>query len=96
MNVGYLLSWIVCGLIVGCVARLLVQGWHHFGLVATLILGLVGALVGGLLSWLIWGASGEPFSLSSNAWPGWIMAILWAVLALWVYGRLYHRRWWQR
>jgi uncharacterized membrane protein YeaQ/YmgE (transglycosylase-associated protein family) len=86
----------VCGLIVGLIARWLVAGWHHFGLLLTMVLGIVGAFVGGALHWLIWGAPGEPFSLSGNAWHGWILSIIGAVLVLWAYGVLYRRRWWQR
>jgi uncharacterized membrane protein YeaQ/YmgE (transglycosylase-associated protein family) len=61
----------------------------------TMVLGIVGAVVGGFLYSLVQGAPREPFSLSGNAWPGWIVAILGAVLVLWAYGTLYPRRWWQ-
>jgi uncharacterized membrane protein YeaQ/YmgE (transglycosylase-associated protein family) len=96
MSVGHVFSWLFCGLIVGLIARVLVPGWHHFGLVTTIVLGIVGSLVGGLLYWVIWSAPGEPFSLSGNAWHGWIMAIIGAMLVLWAYGSVYRRRWWQR
>ena len=80
MSVSVLLSWIVCGLIAGFIARLLVPGWHRFGLLRTMVLGLVGSLVGGFLYWLLKGAAGEPFSLSGDAWHGWVPAIIGAVL----------------
>ena len=51
----------------------------------TMALGIVGSQVGGFLYWLIQGAPHEPFSRSGNAWAGWIMAIIGAVLALWIY-----------
>ncbi len=95
MSVGHVLSWLLCGLIVGVIARVLVRGWHHFGLVATIVLGVVGSLVGGLLYWVLWGSPGEPFSLSGNAWHGWIMAVIGAVLVLWAYGALNRKTWWQ-
>jgi uncharacterized membrane protein YeaQ/YmgE (transglycosylase-associated protein family) len=60
-----------------------------------MVLGIVGALVGGFLYSLVQGASSEPFSLSGNAWHGWIVAILGGVLVLWAYGTLYPKRWWQ-
>jgi uncharacterized membrane protein YeaQ/YmgE (transglycosylase-associated protein family) len=85
----------VCGLIVGLIARLLVPGWHRFGLLATMVLGVIGSFVGGLLYWFIRGAPGEEFALSGNAWPGWIMAIIGAALVLWAYGVFYPRRWYQ-
>jgi uncharacterized membrane protein YeaQ/YmgE (transglycosylase-associated protein family) len=65
------------------------------GLLQTMGLGIVGAVVGGLLYSLDQGAPREPFSLSGNAWHGWIVAILGGVLVLWAYATLYPRRWWQ-
>lgn len=45
-----ILAWLVIGLIAGGLARLLVPGRDPMGLVATLALGLVGSIVGGLLA----------------------------------------------
>ncbi len=95
MSIGTLLSWMLCGLIVGGMARLLVPRRQSMGLLMTMVLGLVGAVVGGFLYSLVLGAPGEPFSLSGNAWHGWIVATLGAVLVLWAYATLYPRRWWQ-
>ncbi len=44
---------IIIGLIVGALARLLVPGRHHMGWIATAVLGIVGAYVGGTLGSLI-------------------------------------------
>ena len=95
MSVGSLLTWMLCGLIVGLIARLLVPGRQDMGLLLTMVLGIVGAIVGGFLYSLIQGAPSEPLSLSGNAWHGWIVAILGEVLVLWAYGTLYAKRWWQ-
>ena len=94
MSVGTLLSWMLCGLIVGLVARLLLPGRQSMGLLMTMVLGIVGAVVGGFVYCLIQGAPSDPFSLSGNAWHGWIVAILGAVLVLWAYLALYPRRRW--
>jgi uncharacterized membrane protein YeaQ/YmgE (transglycosylase-associated protein family) len=95
MSVSTLLSWMLCGLIVGVIARLLVPGRQSMSLFLTMVLGIVGAVVGGFLYSLVQGAPSEPLSLSGNAWHGWIVAILGAVLVLWAYGKLYASRWWQ-
>jgi uncharacterized membrane protein YeaQ/YmgE (transglycosylase-associated protein family) len=95
MTAGALLSWMVCGLIVGLIARFLFQDRQSLGLLLTMVLGIVGAVVGGFLYSLIQGAPAEPFSLSGNAWHGWLVAILGAVLVLWAYGTLLPRKWWQ-
>jgi uncharacterized membrane protein YeaQ/YmgE (transglycosylase-associated protein family) len=95
MTVGTILSWMLCGLIVGLIARLLVPGRQSLSLLLTMVLGIVGAVVGGFLYSLLQGAPREPFSLSGNAWHGWIVSILGGVIVLWAYGALYPRRWWQ-
>jgi uncharacterized membrane protein YeaQ/YmgE (transglycosylase-associated protein family) len=95
MSVGTLLSWVVCGLIVGIIARLLVPGWQRFGLLTAMALGVVGSFVGGLLYWMVAGAPNEPFNLSGNAWHGWVAAILGAVVVLRAYGVFYPTRWYQ-
>ena len=95
MSVGTILSWVLCGLIVGLIARLLVPGRLSMGLLLTMVLGIIGAVVGGLLYSLIQGAPSEPFSLSGNAWHGWVVAIFGAMLVLWAYGAMYPKRWYQ-
>ena len=95
MTLGTLISWMLCGLIVGLIARLLVPGRQHMSLVMTMLLGIVGAFVGGVLYSMFQGAPSDPFTLSGNAWQSWAVAILGAVVVLLVYGALYPRRWWQ-
>lgn len=92
MTFGTLLSWMLCGLIVGLIARALVPGRQNMGLLLTMVLGIVGAVVGGFLYSLVQEAPAEPFSLSGNAWHGWIVAILGAMLVLWAYVALQRRR----
>jgi len=95
MSLGSILSWIVCGLLVGLCARFLVPGRQSMSLSMTVVLGIVGALVGGFLYSVIRGASVGPFSLASHNWYGWIVAIIGAALVLWGYAILHPRRWWQ-
>lgn len=92
MTIGTILSWMLCGLLVGLIARLLVPGPQGMGLLMTMVLGIVGAIVGGFLYSLIRGVPSEPFSLNGNAWQGWIVAILGGVLVLWAYVVLQARR----
>jgi uncharacterized membrane protein YeaQ/YmgE (transglycosylase-associated protein family) len=95
MTIATFLSWMICGLIVGLLARLLLPGRQSVGFFMTMVLGIVGAVVGGFLFWFVQGAPAEPFSLSGNAWQGWIMAIIGAVFVLLAYGTLYPKRWWE-
>jgi uncharacterized membrane protein YeaQ/YmgE (transglycosylase-associated protein family) len=94
MSLGSIFSWIVCGLVVGLIARFLVSGRQALSLPMTILLGIAGALVGGFLYSLVRGAAVAPFSLVSHNWYGWIVAILGATLLLWIYPYVYPRRWW--
>jgi uncharacterized membrane protein YeaQ/YmgE (transglycosylase-associated protein family) len=47
-----ILSWILFGLVAGAVARMLVPGRDASGCIATLAVGLAGALIGGFLGGL--------------------------------------------
>ena len=95
MSVGVFISWMICGLVVGLIARFLVAGRQNMSLVLTMVLGVIGAVVGGLLYSFIRGVPSEPFSLEGNAWHGWIVAIIGAVIVLFAYTRVYPKRWWQ-
>jgi uncharacterized membrane protein YeaQ/YmgE (transglycosylase-associated protein family) len=47
--------WLIIGLIAGALARLLVPGRQAMGIFYTMILGLVGSIVGGFLGAIIFG-----------------------------------------
>ena len=49
------LSWILFGLITGAVARMIVPGRQASGCIATLAVGIAGALIGGFLGGLLLG-----------------------------------------
>jgi uncharacterized membrane protein YeaQ/YmgE (transglycosylase-associated protein family) len=45
-----IVTWVIWGLFVGAVARLLLPGRQHLGIALTIVLGVLGSLVGGLLA----------------------------------------------
>ncbi len=72
------LGWIVFGLIVGVIAKLLMPGRDPGGFIVTILLGIAGAVVAGFL--------GRLFGLyGPNDGAGYIMSILGAVLLLFAY-----------
>ena len=85
---GVILSWALCGLVLGLIARFLVPGPQPLGILRTILLGVVGAFADGLLHWAIYRSPGEPFSFSADAWPGWIFSIIGAVIVLVLYSWL--------
>jgi uncharacterized membrane protein YeaQ/YmgE (transglycosylase-associated protein family) len=79
-----LLSWILCGLVIGLIARALVPGRQSIGLLLTIVLGVVGAMLGGLISSALWPTWANDPDVN-RMWPGWLMSILGAVIVLWGY-----------
>jgi uncharacterized membrane protein YeaQ/YmgE (transglycosylase-associated protein family) len=79
-----ILSWILFGLVVGVIAKLLMPGRDPGGFIVTILLGIAGALVGGFVGRAL-GFYGE------NQGAGWIMSILGAIILLAVY-RMMARR----
>ena len=77
-----IVSWSVFGLIVGAIARFLVPGKQPMGILGTIVLGVVGFVLGGILGLLI--LAGE-ITISNPV--GWIEGVLGAVIALLVYTR---------
>ncbi len=75
------IGWIVFGLIVGVLAKLVMPGKDPGGIVVTALLGIVGALVGGFL--------GRALQLYGPGEPaGVIMSVIGAVLLLFGYRKL--------
>jgi uncharacterized membrane protein YeaQ/YmgE (transglycosylase-associated protein family) len=48
--VGGLISWIALGLVAGLLARIVVPGRHAIGCLATIAVGVAGALIGGFVA----------------------------------------------
>ena len=72
------LGWIVFGLIVGIVAKLVHPGRDPGGFVMTIIIGIVGALIGGYIGrGLGWYQQGDAV--------GFVMAVLGAIILLVLY-----------
>lgn len=74
--IATIIGWIVVGLIVGMIARLLHPGRDPMGLGGTIVLGILGSLIGGGIAYL--------FHLGDSPYQpgGWIMSILGAILLL--------------
>ena len=82
------LAFLLLGLIAGAIAKLILPGKQAGGWIMTLILGVIGALLGGFLGNLIFGVSvNEFFSISS-----WLLAIGGAIIVLLVYGAITKNR----
>jgi len=77
-----ILGWIVLGLAAGAIAKLILPGRQGGGWIITLILGIVGALLGGFLGSVLFGVGLEEFWSIQT----WLLAIAGAIIVLLIYG----------
>jgi uncharacterized membrane protein YeaQ/YmgE (transglycosylase-associated protein family) len=79
------IGWIVFGLIVGALAKLVMPGRDPGGIIVTMLLGIAGALLGGFI-----GRAMGFYGPGEAA--GWLMSFLGAVILLMLYRMLIRRR----
>ncbi len=74
----HMIGHAIFGLVIGLLARAVMPGRQHMGLILTMILGLVGAWLGGFI--------GQKAGLYKEGHPaGFLMALVGAVIVLFVY-----------
>jgi uncharacterized membrane protein YeaQ/YmgE (transglycosylase-associated protein family) len=80
-----ILSWILFGLVVGIIAKVLTPGRDPGGIIITILLGIAGALLGGFI-----GRALGFYGPEQTA--GWLTSILGAIVLLLLYRLLAPRR----
>ncbi len=81
-------SFLLLGLIAGAIAKLILPGKQGGGWFVTLLLGVVGALLGGWLGGLLFNINLEGFF----SWQSWLLAIGGSIIVLLVYGLITGRK----
>lgn len=76
-----ILTWIIFGIIAGALAKWIMPGRDGGGIIMTMILGIVGALVGGFISSRVFGMG----DMQSFSFVNLIVAIIGSLLVLWIY-----------
>lgn len=77
-----ILGWIVLGLIAGAIAKAILPGRQGGGWIVTLILGVVGALLGGFIGSALFNVGLQEFWSIQT----WLLAIGGSILVLLIYG----------
>ena len=73
-----LIGWAIFGLVIGALAKLVMPGKDGGGIIVTMLLGIVGAVVAGYI--------GQAMGLYTEGQPaGFIMSLLGAIALLFVY-----------
>jgi uncharacterized membrane protein YeaQ/YmgE (transglycosylase-associated protein family) len=82
--VGIIITTLLVGLIAGLLARAIVPGKDSMGILATILLGIVGSFVGTGIAYLL--------KLEAGAILNWVLTIGGAVVALLIYNRVAGRK----
>jgi uncharacterized membrane protein YeaQ/YmgE (transglycosylase-associated protein family) len=85
--IGEIIGLIIFGAVIGALARLVLPGKQNISLVATIILGILGALAG----YFIWGAIGGG-ETGGIDWIRWIISIVVAAVLVSLYAGMAGRR----
>jgi uncharacterized membrane protein YeaQ/YmgE (transglycosylase-associated protein family) len=81
--IGDIIAYVIFGFIVGALARFVLPGRRHMGCLATILAGIAGSFVAGLLVRALTGNQGYK--------PGWIASILGAMFVVWLFTRTQRR-----
>lgn len=82
-----IIAFLILGLIAGALAKLILPGKQGGGIIITMILGVVGALLGGFIGRAIFNSGGSStFSLQSI-----LFAVLGSLIVLVIYGAITKR-----
>ncbi len=82
-----IIVWIIFGLIAGAIAKFIMPGDDPGGIIVTILIGIAGAILGGLISTLLGFGSVSGFNLSSL-----IIAVIGALVLLIGYRVIKRRR----
>ncbi|WP_136192981.1 MULTISPECIES: GlsB/YeaQ/YmgE family stress response membrane protein [Actinomyces] len=84
---GELIGMIVFGGIIGALARLIMRGDQNLSILWTIVLGALGAFVGGWLAGML-GVADTP----GIDWIRWILSVIAAMIAIYAYLAIARRR----
>jgi uncharacterized membrane protein YeaQ/YmgE (transglycosylase-associated protein family) len=76
-----IIAWIVLGLLAGAIAKAVTPGDDPGGAIVTMLIGIAGAIIGGLIGeWVGFGGLGSFFDLRT-----WILAVAGSIVLLIVF-----------
>lgn len=83
-----ILGWIVVGLVVGALAKLIMPGKDPGGIIVTILIGIVGAILGGFIGKAIFGGGlGGFFDLRT-----WVLGLIGSLILLGIWRVIAGRR----
>lgn len=85
-----ILAWIVLGLIAGAIAKAIYPGHQGGGFLGTMLLGIIGAFIGGTLG-VFFETGTLQLAAASFSIPGILVAVLGAIVAIFIWNAINRR-----
>jgi uncharacterized membrane protein YeaQ/YmgE (transglycosylase-associated protein family) len=86
-----IIAWIILGLLAGAIAKAIYPGTQGGGILSTIILGIVGAFIGGSL-YSLFSTGSLQFAATTLSLPGLLIAVIGAIIAIYLWGLLSRSR----
>jgi len=85
-----IIAWIILGLLAGAIAKLIYPGHQGGGILATMLLGIIGAFIGGSIYALLTTGTLQ-LTAAGLSIPGLIVAVIGAMIAIFIWGLMTRR-----
>ncbi|WNZ25202.1 GlsB/YeaQ/YmgE family stress response membrane protein [Leptolyngbya sp. NK1-12] len=85
-----IIAWLLLGLLAGAIAKAIYPGHQGGGILATIVLGVLGAFVGGSLYTLLTTGTLQ-LAATGLSIPGLIIAVIGAIIAIFLWGLMTRR-----
>ncbi|UKO98559.1 GlsB/YeaQ/YmgE family stress response membrane protein [Nostoc sp. UHCC 0870] len=86
-----IIAWVILGLLAGAIAKAIYPGSQGGGILSTMILGIIGAFIGGSL-YSLFSTGTLQLTATSLSIPGLLIAIVGAMIAIYIWGLLSRSR----
>ena len=80
-----LIAWTILGLLSGAIAKAIYPGGQGGGILSTIVLGVIGAFIGGSL-YSLFSTGSIQLAATSLSIPGLAIAVLGSIVAIYVWG----------
>lgn len=85
-----IIAWIILGILAGAIAKLIYPGQQGGGILATILLGIIGAFIGGSL-YALFTTGTLQLTAAGLSIPGLVIAVIGAMIAIFIWGLMARR-----
>ncbi|BAY07061.1 GlsB/YeaQ/YmgE family stress response membrane protein [Calothrix sp. NIES-2098] len=82
-----IIAWVILGLLAGAIAKAIYPGYQGGGILSTIVLGIIGAIIGGSLYTLLQTGTLQ-LTAAGFSLTGLFIAVIGAIIAIYLWGLL--------